>query len=442
MSSQRKTIWLLVWMNGQRVGTLQRDSSGRLGFAYDSEWLASEQSRPISLSIPLGTRMYSGMEVEYFFENLLPDSIPLRNRIQARFRAESNRSFDLLWHIGRDCVGALQLLPEEDAVNVRNVETKPLTTHEIATILRNYQTQPLGMNPKEDFRISIAGMQEKTALLWFNQKWQLPLGATPTSHIFKLPIGQLPYSPIDLSDSVENEWFCLQILKAYGFSAANAEIHTFEDLKVLVVERFDRRWARDHSWLMRLPQEDLCQAFGVPSAHKYESDGGPGITRIMDLLLGATDSWADRQTFFKLHLLFWLLAAVDGHAKNFSIFLLAGGGYRLTPVYDVMSAYPLLSKNQMSRQKLKMAMGLQGKSKCYRWNQVLHRHWLSTAKQSRFPVSAAESMIQETLQRMDAVLEQVITSTPPEFPEFIAESIVQGMRKSRDLLVRSRPTED
>jgi len=172
-----------------------------------------------------------------------------------------------------------------------------LTDAELAEILRNYRTVPLSMQQDTDFRISIAGAQEKTALLWHDNRWCRPTGVTPTSHIFKLPIGQTPR--INLADSVENEWLCHLFLKEYGIPVADARIATFEDVKVLVVERFDRRTSTDGSWIIRLPQEDMCQAMGVPPVFKYEEDGGPGIRKIMDLLLGAETATADRRLFMK-----------------------------------------------------------------------------------------------------------------------------------------------
>jgi len=426
---------LHLFMNGQNVGCLTRTSVGQLRFEYCDEWLHSDLRRPLSLSMPLSQKIYVGDVVENFFDNLLPDSQPIRSRIQARFGAKSNRCFDLLWHVGRDCVGALQLLPEDAAsVDVRRIDAEELTDTQIAEVLRNYATMPLGMKGDDDFRISIAGAQEKTALLSLNDKWHRPLGVTPTSHIFKLPIGKIAHSGMDLTDSVENEWLCHLILKAYGIPVANAEIATFEDVKVLVVERFDRRWADDRSWLIRLPQEDMCQALNISPALKYESDGGPGVERIMTLLLGSANALADRSLFLKTQVLFWLLGAIDGHAKNFSIFLLPGGSFQLAPIYDVMSAYPLVAQRQVETQKMKMAMAVRGKSTHYQWEKIQHRHWLSTARICGFPVDEMESIINELLEQMDFVIENVRGMLPSSFPEEVAQSIFDGMKGVRNRL--------
>ena len=189
MSSRRAVLQVL--MNGRLVGRLHNSAHGVLSFQYDHAWLDFAGRRAISLSMPLAGRAYSGRIVENYFDNLLPDSQPLRNRLQARVGADSGRCFDLLARIGRDCVGALQLLPEGEQVDIRSVQAQPLTEEEIAAILRNYQTMPLGIDLEADFRISLAGAQEKTALLYHDGHWCRPAGATPTSHLFKLPIGNL-----------------------------------------------------------------------------------------------------------------------------------------------------------------------------------------------------------------------------------------------------------
>jgi serine/threonine-protein kinase HipA len=435
MGRKRQGAELFAYMNGEKVGLLSQAASGKLEFRYDAAWLVSESGRPLSLSMPLAEQTYSGDIVENFFDNLLPDSQAIRNRIQRRFGARSNRGFDLLWHAGRDCVGALQLFPEDVRIDVKKIEAEPLDDATIAETLKSYRTMPLGMRDGKEFRISVAGAQEKTALLRLQDKWQLPLRATPTSHIFKLPIGRIEHSNMDLSDSVENEWLCHAIFKAYGIPVAHTEMMSFEGTKALVVERFDRRWSTDKSWLIRLPQEDMCQALSTPPALKYESDGGPGIEKIMELLFGSNKSLEDRKTFMTQVFLFWVLGAIDGHAKNLSIFLLPGGAFQLTPAYDVMSAYPLLAKGQLEEKRMAMAMSLRGKNRHYSWARMFHRHWLSTAKFCNFPEDEMAQIIGKVLAQMDPVIEKVEGSLPKEFPTDVAAPIFAGMRKARDRMV-------
>lgn len=417
-------------MNGELVGEWRRPTGGGHEFIYAESWLASPAARPISLSMPLRpSREPYRAGVEAFFDNLLPDNRQIRERIQRRFHTASIGAFDLLEEIGRDCVGALQLLPEDQtSSNVRQITGERLTPQGVSELL----TKSLGSTfPREEilddtFRISLAGAQEKMALLFREGVWHRPTGATPTTHILKLPLGMNPQG-IDLSTSVENEWLCSEIVRAYGIEVAKCWIETFGDYKTLVVERFDRRLAADGTWYLRLPQEDMCQAAGTSPGLKYESDGGPGIATIMELLLGSENPAEARRDFMRTQLVFWMLAAIDGHAKNFSVFLLAGGAFKLTPRYDILSAYPVLGhgRGKLSPEKIRMAMAVQGKNRHYQWKEICARHWLETAKRCGF--GEMKSLVEDVIARTPAVIERGQKLIQPVFPSDIADSMLQGL---------------
>lgn len=218
---------LFVYMNGYEVGEYIQHRSGAQEFIYSDDWFNLKSAIPLSLSLPLTDKVHKGDNVYNYFDNLLPDSPEIRQRIQSKFNAKTNRPFDLLAQIGMDCVGAIQLMSERAPVNVKKIKGETLTESDIAKILKNYKTLPLGMSREQEFRISIAGAQEKTALLWHNEQWQRPVGTTPTTHIFKLPIGKIEHAGIDLSDSVENEWLCLEILREFGLPVPAISIKNF-----------------------------------------------------------------------------------------------------------------------------------------------------------------------------------------------------------------------
>ncbi len=423
------TAILYVFMNGRSVGNLHKSANGAMIFQYAESWLSIPGARPLSLSLPLRRMKYEGEEVYNFFDNLLPDSKAIRDRIQARFKIASGQPFDLLAAIGSDCIGSIQLGWDEALDSVEKTNALPLSNSDIARMLENCRTYPLGMDRENaDFRISIAGAQEKTALLWHQEQWCLPIGTTPTSHILKLPMGIISSNDLDLSDSCENEWLCLEIAKAFGLPAANAQVEMFDDVKALVVERFDRRWSQNGQWLMRIPQEDLCQALGVSPSLKYQADGGPGIAQIMQLLLGAEDSDAAREQFFRSQILFWLLAAIDGHAKNFSIYIQPSGSYRLTPLYDIISAYPMMTSKKLPKQKAKMAMALRGtKTNYYHWAKIQSRHFVSTAQSVKFSPLQARKLVKDMLEQAQDVTEQIAEELPTNFPTHVSEPILQGM---------------
>ncbi len=429
---------LSVFMNGTLVGKLEKMNTGGLQFSYHSSWLQLANARPISLSLPLIEKTFTGDIVYNFFDNLLPDNPIIKSRIQTKFKTPTSKPFDLLASIGKDCVGAIQLIQgEETSIPYEHdMEFQTLTDKDIASLLNNTQAYPLGMHGIHDeFRISIAGVQEKTALLYWNGKWHKPLNTTPTSHIFKLPIGYIPTQQMDLSDSCENEWLCSKIAEAFELPIAKCDIQYFENVKALVVKRFDRKLSKDNNSLIRLPQEDMCQALGISPNLKYEADGGPGITEIMHSLLGSSNPIYDRDTFFKAQVLFWLLAAIDGHAKNFSLQIEAGSKYSLAPLYDIISAHPLVAKKQLQTQKLKMAMALKGKNSHYHWYQMQSRHFLDTADHANYSRKKAEEILNNMLTQVDSVIEKISALLPINFPTNISEPIFQGMRFSKHKLL-------
>lgn len=421
-----------VLMNGQRVGRWTMNRGEHL-FAYAEEWLHAPHARPLSISMPLrpGSEPYRTKVVQPFFDNLLPDTLEIRKRIAARFGLETNGTFDLLAQIGRDCVGAVQLLPADAPMpDVRTIQGHALTDRAIGKLLGEIRSPSMGALDADDFRISLAGAQEKTALLRHEGRWLIPEGTTPTTHIFKLPLLH-DRMAFDMSTSVENEWLCAQLLPLLGVPCARCRMKTFAGRSVLIVERFDRALSPDGSWVMRLPQEDLCQATATASAQKYEADGGPGILTIMKLLNGSRRAGEDREDFFRSQFVFWLLCAIDGHAKNFSLFIEAGGTFRLTPRYDVLSAYPVLGRKQgqLNERKARMAMAAVGKNRHYGWRTIHVTHWLETGRRCGLPRAGLE-IIEDVMERVPRAVEAVQAQLPRSFPEAVSAPILEGLRRT------------
>lgn len=417
---------LNIFLNNRHVGRLTRQSSGAIDFAYDPDWLAWEHAIPVSLSLPLRETRFLGDKVTAVFENLLPDSKPIRTRVAERVGAKGTDAFSLLSEIGRDCVGALQFLPVDDLPPPTTcVEGTPVNEQQIAEIIANLARAPLGLDSEDDFRISVAGAQEKTALLYHQGKWLKPSGTTPTTHLLKPQIGQLP-NHIDLSNSVENEYYCLKLMTAFGLPANEAVIHSFAGVKVLVITRFDRRWTKDGR-LLRLPQEDCCQALSVSPTNKYENEGGPGVPAIAHLLNGSDDPIRDKVAFFKSQLIFWLIGATDGHAKNFSIFLAPGGRFRLTPFYDVLTAQPSLDAHQIKRNQFKLAMAIGGNRK-YRIYDIHGRHFVETGRAAGLSAKLVKHAIEEIRYRFEPAFAELENELPDDFPVHIHTSVHAAAR--------------
>lgn len=419
---------LRVLLNNRLVGRLLKEPGGAISFQYDESWLSWGNTFPISMSLPLREDAFKGDRVVAVFENLLPDSEELRRRVAEKVGAKGIDAYSLLFQIGRDCVGALQFLPnDDDAVyDISGIQGEPVDDAAIEKLLKTLARAPLGLGEDKEFRISVAGAQEKTALLYHKGKWLKPHGTTPTTHILKTQIGTLQ-NGVDLSNSVENEYYCLKLIARFGLACASAEIATFGKTTALVVERFDRKWT-DEGRLLRLPQEDFCQALSVPPGLKYQSLGGPGIIDGLNLLKGSDSPREDQKAFLKAQVLFWLIGATDGHAKNFSIYLGRGGRFKLTPVYDVLTAQPSLVTRQIERKKMKLAMFV-GDSRHYRLDEIKGRHFVQTTERAGLPGSLATEVLEEVAQAADTAILAVEKQLPRNFPQYLHDSVKAGFAK-------------
>jgi serine/threonine-protein kinase HipA len=428
------SVALGVWMNGELVGHWKVDR-GASSLTYAASWLQSDKVRSLSLSLPItASREIRGPVVTHFFDNLLPDNDKIRERLSRRFKTKNAETFTLLEAIGRDCVGAVQLLPDgAEPKGWDRIDCEPLSGGKLRQLLDAVPSEStLGLAEGDDdlFRISLAGAQEKTALVWFKGRWCRPHGATPTTHIFKLPLGLVGGSRrIDLSDSVENEWVCAQLVRELGLPVADTEIAAVEGQKVLVVTRFDRVWMDGGQWIARLPQEDFCQALGQPPHKKYEKDGGPGMNACLKLLAGSADREADTSIFLLAQLAFWLLAATDGHAKNFSIFLRQGDSYAMTPLYDVISVWPYVgdAANQIRWRSAGLAMALRAKNAHYTLHAIEARHWQGLAMKNGGP--AVWDAMQAMVESVEPAIARVEQRLPAQFPKRTWDCIVHGLRQ-------------
>lgn len=321
-------------MYGSQVGLLSRRRD-LLVFEYTADALKLGVGRPlVSTSMPVRSRPYSGAIPKAFFDGLLPEG-EARRMIAYDFELDDRDVFGLLAALGRDCAGALVIIPEGEPLADEGVP-EPVSDAEVADRIRKLRVAPLGVDQR--VRVSLAGMQEKLLLARVGDGWGLPVDGAPSTHIVKPRHSHL-------ANLVANEAFCMRIAQHLGVLSAAVEVRRFDDLEVLVVERYDRTPSSEQDRMLRLHQEDFCQAHALDAERKYEERNGLSLRRCSQLLERWSTGPEQLERLLDIVTLNALVGNADAHAKNLSILHTPSGEVRLAPAYDVMSTiyYPNVS---------------------------------------------------------------------------------------------------
>ncbi len=358
---------LSVLFDGQRAGVITRDRRDRLRLRYEPSWQDDPEAYPLSVCMPLTQAVHDHDVVDAFLRGLLPDNDVVLERWAQQFQVSARSAFGLLSHVGEDCAGAVQLVPPDREGRARAKGGFDwLDEHEIAARLRTLrENHAAGRMPKDATQFSLAGAQPKTAFAKRNDRFGVPKGRNPTTHILKPPA-------TGFDGHTENEHLCLALARALGLPAASSDVQWFEDEVAIVIERFDRVSLGKR--MVRVHQEDMCQASGIAPSRKYQSDGGPSPEHIVALLRNHSSERATDVIRFLDALAFnWLIGGSDAHAKNYAMLHGAAGRVRLAPLYDLASALPYFHAK-----KIKLAMKIGG---TYRLADIGVRHWrrLATA---------------------------------------------------------------
>lgn len=359
------TRYLDVYFRNGKAGTLGQEADGTLTYAYDAGYLGEAGVAAISLSMPLGEEPYADQVVRPFFSGLLPDE-GARQRLAGALGLSSGNAFGLLEVIGGECAGALSLhhagevpAPDDDG------GVEELTAGRLQEVIGKLRSRPL-LGGEEGVRLSLAGAQDKLAVIAQAGSIGLAKGGRPTTHILK-PVIQ------DLDGTVENELFCLRLAERLKLPVPRAEMRRSGETAFLLVERYDRARRKD-GHIERLHQEDFCQALSVPPELKYEEEGGPGTERSLDLIDRACGRpAADRLRFIRMLIFHYLVGNADAHGKNYAL-LYGGNSPDLAPLYDVVctAAYPRLAK--------KLAMAIGGRAVP---DTIQLKHWLSLVSDTK-----------------------------------------------------------
>jgi serine/threonine-protein kinase HipA len=332
---------LSVVYETQVVATLERGDDGGQELTYTELAIELAEGRVLlSASLPVRREPYRQRELMPFFDGLLPEEL-VRQRLATRLRIELSDTFGFLREIGRECAGAFSIIPEGvDPVAAENEGVAWLSKEDLAATIRDLAARPLGIEPAQDIRISLAGAQAKLVVVVADGRIGLPRGTTASTHILK-PASQVlrersrrPAFP----GLVANEAFCMKLAELSGLNVASVELMTIDTEPAIIIPRYDRELVEGHS--RRLHQEDFCQALGVPGYRKYEKDGGPGLPEYLDLIGRHSSRVVDDEPELIQRIAFnYAIGNADAHAKNFSILYPELGVARLAPAYDLISTY-------------------------------------------------------------------------------------------------------
>lgn len=393
---------LRVYLDGTLIGTATQSSQGSLGFNYDDEYIVMADPTPLSLSLPVLSNRHRDKAVRAYMEGLLPDSEGARQRWASEYHVSPNNPFALLAHVGRDAAGAVQILPPEvdpaDA-RARTGDIEWVSGTDFVDLVQDLATHQYDWDPgRFGGRWSLAGAQPKIALFRDPQSGQfgIPRDSTPTTVIVKPAIARYAQHHI-------NEALCQRAANEAGLLAAESEVLEVGDVQVLVSTRYDRVY--DGTTWHRVHQEDMCQALSVHPSLKYQSDGGPAVGDIADLLnrLPIEDRDVNAERFFKSLAYNVLIGGTDAHAKNYSLILI-GSRAQVSPLYDAASAAPY---DQRERLLSSMKIGDH-----WRMLDATNSDWRKVGRRLGIPGDQAVAWVDDLRDQLSGAFERAAASLP------------------------------
>lgn len=412
---------LVTLLNGKNVGVVRRDARGSLSFVYDNAWREAAEAFPLSLSMPLAAQHHGRSAIEAFLWGLLPDNERVLARWASKFQVSARNAFALISHVGEDCAGAVQFVTPQRLDSIRSGKEDKvewLAESDIAKRLQTLRADHAAWRlPNDTGQFSLAGAQPKTALLWQNDRWGVPSGRIPTTHILKPPTGHF-------DGHAENEHICLTLARSLGLPTAQSQVMRFGKEIAIVIERYDRQ--RIGNDIIRVHQEDICQARGIMPTKKYQNEGGPSAFDIVELLRTySTDRETDLTTFIDALAFNWLIAGTDAHAKNFSL-LLSDRRVRLAPLYDLASVLPY---DELDLRKVKLAMKIGGE---YKLGEIRLAEWTKFAREARVD---ADDLVERLKSMAEQLPDEVSTARAVVRKDGLSEPIVE--RLATQLIARA-----
>lgn len=388
-----------VFLNTDFIGVLSLNMANKLSFEYDASYASNPHSIPLSYSMPLTQRIHKDPVVRNFLWGLFPDSEYVIREWARELQVTVSHPYDLAVCIGQDFAGAISFgNPSETESGLR-----PLDKRERIELLDELSKNPARARMDiSQGRFSLAGAQSKTALRKVGKKWYLPIGLEPTTHILKPMLKTHP------DDYAYNEHYCHSLAARLGIKVAQSQVEIMGEHTVFVSVRYDR-FALPNGKLIRLHQEDICQALGIHPSEKYESDGGPGIAAIMQLLLSAKDGRTARGRFMDAILFNYLIMGTDAHAKNYSLIYGRDGDFTLAPLYDLSSYLPYVTQ----RKDMRLAMRI---GRDYKDQSILKGNFVHLCKQCNYPE-------EQLFAQANAMIKKIQVEVPKLKPELSKQGL-------------------
>lgn len=382
-----------VYLSGQCIGDLEQDKTGQLRFTYALEWINDSSSFAISCSLPLQKESFTQKECRPFFAGVLPEDAT-RRLIGKNLGISANNDFSMLEKIGGECAGAISFISKNKSAAAGSNNYRELSVDELATILERLHTKPL-LAGDEHIRLSMAGVQDKIPLCYKDNKYFLPLDNSPSTHIIKPENKHFP-------GLIENEHFCMQLAKKINLYVANAQINQISEKTFLLVERYDRLTSDDT--ILRLHQEDFCQALGIVPEKKYQNEGGPSFKDCFNLLRRFSSLPAiELQKLLEALIFNMLIGNCDAHGKNFS--LLYNNGITFSPLYDLVCT--LYYGNLTSKMAMKIG-------KEYDAKKININHFKTLAAEIGFSVPGVCQEVERLSNQLLSILDAVTISNDVE----------------------------
>ena len=406
---------LNVFLNDKHIGILEKDDNGGIIFQY-----SINADRILSLSLPIQKAPFDNKQCRGFFNGLLPESEHTRIAIGKKYGINPKNDFSILQAIGYDCAGAVSFFdsydeqtPSKYLQETYEIDYTPLEENALEKFINELPQKPLA-TAIDDMRLSLAGAQDKASVIVVDGQIGIPKSNVPTSHILKPAIN-------GFNETIENEFICIKTAEKLGIKVPNVKIGYANKTKYFLIQRYDREI--NNNQIKRIHQEDFCQASNMPSAYKYQSEGGVDFKRCFEILRATSQPAVAINQFIQLMIFNYLIGNNDAHGKNFSILHYENGKINFAPAYDILCSqvYPELLN--------KMAMKIGGH---YKHDEILLRHFEKLANENDISFTQLKKVIKNQCENLPIIVEDVINS----FDNKIGKDILSVVQKNCTKLLK------